>query len=151
MVGRRCAEGATRREEALTVEGVGRVQVDGISPKEVTTDFVQREPDNGAPATERTEVRIVYTRRVLYVGISAFDDDPSRLVALEMQRDGNLWRDDSVTVVLDTEAPLPTSSVKIDGDALYSTDSGGDVSLAKCVAKTSSQPSLSKSAHFAFP
>jgi len=33
------------------------------------TDFRQREPREGEPATEKTEVRILYTRHAVYFGI----------------------------------------------------------------------------------
>jgi hypothetical protein len=34
-------------------------------------DFRQREPHEGEPPTERTEVRILYTRKAVYFGTSA--------------------------------------------------------------------------------
>src|SRR5688572_310856 len=34
----------------------------------VATGFVQTSPDDGHPSSERTEVRVVYTRDTLYVG-----------------------------------------------------------------------------------
>ena len=64
--------------------------------------FVQREPDTGQPASEDTEVRVVYTPTVLYIGLDARDREPERVIAKEMQRDEPLWRDDAVDVVLDT-------------------------------------------------
>jgi hypothetical protein len=69
---------------------------------DVATDFIQREPNPGQPATEPTEVRVVYTNSTLYVGIRALAADPSQIVGEEMQRDGALFRDDSVLVLLDT-------------------------------------------------
>ena len=39
-------------------------------------DFVQQDPDNGQPATERTEVRIAYDEDNLYIGVICFDSDP---------------------------------------------------------------------------
>ena len=68
----------------------------------VATGFTQREPEPGAPASERTEVRVVYSRKTLYVGVRAFDRDPGSIIAREMKRDGGLFRDDSVIVLLDT-------------------------------------------------
>jgi len=68
----------------------------------VAAHFIQREPDPGQPATEATEVRVVYTGSTLYVGIRALAADPGRIVGEEMQRDGALDRDDSVLVLLDT-------------------------------------------------
>ena len=37
------------------------------------TSFTQRDPDAGAPATERTEVRILYDGDAVYVGARLFD------------------------------------------------------------------------------
>lgn len=69
---------------------------------EAGSDFVQREPNPGQPASERTEVRVIFTDAALYVGIRALASDPGAIVAEEMQRDGALFRDDSVLVLLDT-------------------------------------------------
>jgi len=51
------------------------------------TDFRQREPQEGEPATEKTEVRILYTRHAAYFGIHFYDSAPSRIVATELRRD----------------------------------------------------------------
>jgi hypothetical protein len=47
----------------------------------------QREPGEGAPASERTEVRIAFDDEALYVGVIAYDSDPERVVARILQRD----------------------------------------------------------------
>lgn len=64
--------------------------------------FIQREPREGEPATEPTEVRVAYTSSMLYIGIHAFDSDPSGLVAQEMRRDQSLSGDDHLVILLDT-------------------------------------------------
>jgi hypothetical protein len=51
------------------------------------TDFRQREPREGDPATEKTEVRILYTRHAVYFGIHCYDSAPTRIVATELRRD----------------------------------------------------------------
>ncbi len=66
------------------------------------TDFIQRELEEGAPATEKTDVRILYDNNCLYIGIMCYDREPGRIVHTEMRRDGALWSDDNFTVVLDT-------------------------------------------------
>jgi hypothetical protein len=66
------------------------------------TGFTQREPRPGEPATENTEIRILYTRQALYVGIRALDREPSAIIAGEMGLDSDLFRDDSVVVLIDT-------------------------------------------------
>jgi len=39
----------------------------------VIDQFIQQEPEEGAPATERTEVRVLYDGSNLYVGVRAYD------------------------------------------------------------------------------
>ena len=64
--------------------------------------FTIREPRPGEPATEDTEVRVLYTAKTLYVGVHARLTEPDALIAKEMQRDGGLFRDDSVVLLFDT-------------------------------------------------
>jgi hypothetical protein len=66
------------------------------------TGFVQREPQTGLPSSEDTEVRVLYTPRMLYIGIDARDREPALVISKEMQRDEPLWRDDAVDILLDT-------------------------------------------------
>ncbi|HEX4914377.1 MAG TPA: hypothetical protein VFV51_10480, partial [Vicinamibacterales bacterium] len=51
------------------------------------TNFLQRDPENGAPATERTEVRVVFDRDRIILGVTCFDSEPARLLGNQMQRD----------------------------------------------------------------
>jgi hypothetical protein len=99
------------------------------------TAFVQREPRTGQPASQRTEFRVVYTQTTLYIGLSAFDREPSGIIQKEMQRDQPLWRDDAIDVLLDTfhdhrNAYLfETNSNGARTDALI-TDEGRDFNLS---------------------
>lgn len=68
----------------------------------VGTGFRQRLPKELEPATEETEIRILYTADTLYVGVKAFDSQPAKIVAKEMGQDVQLWRDDSLFLLLDT-------------------------------------------------
>lgn len=65
--------------------------------------FVQREPSDGSPATERTEVYLGYNDRNLYVIFVCFDSDPHRIHA-HMTRRENIFQadDDAVEIMLDT-------------------------------------------------
>ena len=65
-------------------------------------DFVQHEPQDLVPSTERTEFRVVYTPSTIYFAVEAFDSDPSRIVAKEMERDSQVSQDDSILILLDT-------------------------------------------------
>jgi Domain of unknown function (DUF5916)/Carbohydrate family 9 binding domain-like len=49
--------------------------------------FTQREPDEGAPATERTEVRVIYDDNALYVGARLYDRTPDSVRAQLARRD----------------------------------------------------------------
>jgi hypothetical protein len=66
------------------------------------TDFRQREPDEGQAATEKTEVRILYTRHAVYFGIHCYDSEASRIVATELRRDVSQELDDHFEVLIDS-------------------------------------------------
>jgi len=66
------------------------------------TDFRQREPREGEPATEKTEVRILYTRHAVYFGIHCYDSEPSRIIATELRRDVSQDLDDHFEILIDS-------------------------------------------------
>ncbi|OFW29281.1 MAG: hypothetical protein A3H97_08945 [Acidobacteria bacterium RIFCSPLOWO2_02_FULL_65_29] len=69
----------------------------------VIDDFVQQEPAEGDPATERTVVRLMYDSRALYIGVEAFDSNPSGVIATEMRRDSRrILDEDNFQVIIDT-------------------------------------------------
>lgn len=63
-------------------------------------DFRQREPVEGAPASERTVVRFVMARDGLWVGVHAYDREPTRILRAQLRRDTNLATDDGIQVLL---------------------------------------------------
>ena len=64
--------------------------------------FVQTAPDEGLPASERTEVRVVYTDDTIYFGIVCYDDDPASIIVTDSRRDSALTSSDSIQLILDT-------------------------------------------------
>jgi len=54
---------------------------------DVLTDFTQHEPVEGAPATEKTEVRILYSQESLYIGVFAFDSEVDKIRSILARRD----------------------------------------------------------------
>ncbi len=68
------------------------------------SDFVQVEPAEGAPATEKTETWLAFDRDHVYIAFRCWDSRPDRRVATEMRRDsGTTWGgNDLVSVFLDT-------------------------------------------------
>jgi Domain of unknown function (DUF5916)/Carbohydrate family 9 binding domain-like len=65
------------------------------------TDFRQREPREGQPATEHTEVRILYTRNEIYFGISCHSSAANRVIATQLRRDVTQELDDYFEIVID--------------------------------------------------
>ena len=68
----------------------------------IATGFVQSRPFEGQPASERTEVRIVYTADTLYFGVVCYMEDPSAIITADSRRDSDLRDTDSFQVILDT-------------------------------------------------
>nr|MQY60220.1 hypothetical protein [bacterium] len=64
-------------------------------------NFIQKEPNEGAPATEPTEIRVLFDDLYLYIGVVCFDSQPEKIVANEMRRDGELQNDDYFEVFID--------------------------------------------------
>jgi hypothetical protein len=67
------------------------------------TDFRQREPYEGQLPTEKTEVRILYTRHAVYFGIHCYDSQPSRIIATELRRDVSQDLDDHFEILIDSK------------------------------------------------
>ena len=66
------------------------------------SNFTQQELNEGAPATEKTQIGIIYTKQALYIGIWCFDSEPDKIVAKEMKRDFRSRGEDNVEIVIDT-------------------------------------------------
>ena len=71
-------------------------------PVSMTGDFWQTTPDDGVPASERTDVRIAYTDTTLYVGVVLHDSSPETVVAADSRRDSSMNDTDSFQIILDT-------------------------------------------------
>ncbi|HET9332878.1 MAG TPA: DUF5916 domain-containing protein [Gemmatimonadota bacterium] len=102
--------GATRVEDAPQIDG--RLDEAVWGRAEVAGGLRQREPAEGEPATEETEVRVLFTEYALYVGVTLRDREPGEIIARTYDRDalarfgflGSLEEvpDDAFAFVLDT-------------------------------------------------
>ena len=92
---------ATRLAEGESIVVDGRLDEAFWSRAVPATDFIQQDPRNGSPSTERTEVRIAYSRKALYMGVTCFDDEPDRLLRFQRRRDEFLQADDRFQWVID--------------------------------------------------
>ncbi len=97
-------------------EDLGQIEIDGLLDEAAwvsatpASEFRQREPLEGVPATEETEVRVLYDADNLYIGILARDREPDSVIARILQRDklmvdgfdGHRFAgDDGVAILLD--------------------------------------------------
>ena len=89
----------------------GRLDDEVWKAAEPLTDFVQANPTEGAPATERTEVRILFDDDAVYIGAMLFDSDPEAIFATDARRDSGLDDTDSFRVVFDTYHDLQNGFV----------------------------------------
>ena len=67
-----------------------------------TTGFWQIRPDEGRPASQRTEVFIGFTKKALYIGVICYDDNPEGIIVADSRRDSSLVDTDSFQVVIDS-------------------------------------------------
>src|SRR5690606_27900829 len=83
--------GAERTTQSIQVDG--RLDEPGWQSAPVLPQLSQREPTEGAPSTQRTDVRILYDDDALYVGARMFDSSPDSIVARLGRRDTQLESD----------------------------------------------------------
>ncbi len=101
------AKTAGERPAAMAVRTTERPRIDGTldeaawASANVVDTFVQQEPQEGQPASDRTEVRVLYDEGRLFIGVRAFSSLP--VTATEMRRDADrLFDEDNFQVILDT-------------------------------------------------
>lgn len=100
------SERVARHAEAVRIEGA-RLQLDGLlddaawSAARFTSDLTQKDPNEGTPARNRTEIAFLYDESALYVGARMRCEEPDRINATVSRRDdgGNSER---IIVSLDT-------------------------------------------------
>ena len=92
---------AVRIAEPLEMDG--RLDEEVFSSVLSISDFIQTDPDHGAPATEKTEVWLFFDDDNVYVVGRCWETEPDRLVANEMRRDNvTIVRNDNFAWSFDT-------------------------------------------------
>src|SRR5687768_13347963 len=91
---------AVRLTEAIELDG--RLDEPVWHLAEPATDFYQKQPNNGSPASERTEVRFAYDEDNLYIGVTAFDSSPERLLIKDLREDFDFGTTDLIQVLIDS-------------------------------------------------
>ena len=69
---------------------------------EPVTDFRQRVPVDGAPSSERTELRVAFDENYLYFAVVLHDSDPGGIRRSILHREGRIDQDDNIRIGLDT-------------------------------------------------
>ena len=91
---------AFRVDTPLTIDGqLDEAVFSRIQP---AGGFIQQEPVEGEPATEDTEVWVFFDDTNVYIAARCWDEHPERWVANELQRDGNITSNESLSVMFDT-------------------------------------------------
>lgn len=97
------------------------------------TEFVQRELNEGVPASERTEIRVATDGLYLYIGARMFDSEPQAIVPGEKIRDVQLTNSDHIAFIFDTYhdhqngfvfATTP-AGIEYDGQVIREGEGGG--------------------------
>jgi len=79
--------------DAVAIPTTSPIVLDGKLNEEIwqtappVADFLQRDPNEGAAPTHRTEARIAYDEGALYVAVRAFDSEPDKIVGILTRRD----------------------------------------------------------------
>jgi hypothetical protein len=126
--------GALKPVHTITaVRAPEKIMLDGVLNDKVweqavpATEFTQRDPDEGMPATERTELRIAFDDSAIYFGIRLFDSEPDKIVRRLSRRD-NYSDADTFTIQISpyhdrlTGAIFEISAAGVQRDAAISND-----------------------------
>ncbi|MGQ0734357.1 MAG: carbohydrate binding family 9 domain-containing protein [Acidobacteriota bacterium] len=101
----------TSGRRTMTAEPLGpgeEIVLDGVLEESAwrraqpAADFIQQDPVLGGSPTEATDVRIVFSRTSLYMGVTCYDSEPNRLLGNTMKRDEFLGSDDRFMWTMDT-------------------------------------------------
>jgi hypothetical protein len=82
---------ADRAAQPPTIDG--RLDETDWARAPAAGDFIQVEPHSGSPASERTDVRVLYDAAAVYVGVRLFDSRPDSIVGRLGRRDEAVYSD----------------------------------------------------------
>ena len=91
------------------------IQLDGLLNEDAWTksssigEILQREPREDVPASEDTEVRLLFDESNLYIGVLCRDSDSDGIIATQMSRDADLSVDDRIEIKRFEESRLAES------------------------------------------
>ncbi len=99
---------AAPRPVAVAARATSPIVLDGVLDEaawanaQVLSNFIQARPDAGMPSTERTEARILYDDKYLYIGVELYDREPNKLVIPSLEQDFESGNSDIFGITFDT-------------------------------------------------
>jgi len=91
---------AVKIADKITIDG--RLDEPAWAGASRAIEFTQKEPEEGEPASEATDVGVLYDSDNLYFGIVARDREAGHIIISELKKDFNVDNGDSFQIVLDT-------------------------------------------------
>ncbi|HWP84647.1 MAG TPA: DUF5916 domain-containing protein, partial [Terriglobia bacterium] len=105
----RSPEGADGQRKSLQAERIDvPIRLDGVLDESAWQEtpaangFIQSEPYEGEPATEQTEVKVLYDNENLYIGVYCHDAEPGGVLVNSLKEDFDPDSADYFQVILDT-------------------------------------------------
>ncbi|MGK0413520.1 MAG: hypothetical protein ACJA1B_001725 [Polaribacter sp.] len=95
---------------------------------EWSSDFTEKDPDEGTPPAYQTKFKVMYDAKYLYIAIRAFDAEPELIQQRLSRRDG--FQGDRVNVIIDsyhdqrTAFVFTTTAAGVKGEELSSQNGG---------------------------
>jgi hypothetical protein len=120
------------RAQAIKIDG--RLDEAAWASAETAGSFVQQRPRDGAPASQPTEVRVLYDDQAVYVGARMIDAHPDSIAAQLARRDASGIYSDWFHVVIDsyhdrrTGFRFAVNPLGVQKDVMHSNDGNEDVS-----------------------
>ncbi|WP_108807928.1 DUF5916 domain-containing protein [Aquimarina spinulae] len=84
--------------EGLTINGL--IDEPGWDVVEWAGDFIENQPDENTPPSQKTKFKIAYDQKYLYVAYRCYDTEPDKIEKRLSRRDG--FAGDRITLILDT-------------------------------------------------
>lgn len=97
----------SRPRVSITRHDGPNIRVDGKLDEPVwatlspITQFIQTDPNEGAPVSERTEALVFYDAQNIYFGFRCYDSEPSKIIHRYGPHDGRT-NSDSINIFIDT-------------------------------------------------
>jgi len=147
---------AALRQGEITIDG--RVDEAAWAAATPITDFSQSSPDEGKPASQRTEIRILYDASALYIGARMYDSLGAKGVRSALARrdqlmqGGNNLTTDRIAFVFDTFRDKNSRNwFELNPDGVKGDHQNGDASFDPVWEGASKIDSLGWTAEFRIP